>query len=265
LSTQKYPASSNVAIACDLPAPLRPVMTTKSSIFDGPLPSPLAGMKSLVIQCRPGTGRASVRVVNEADLVEEVVPVRGWDFVVSRPRDADALLSEAEEQFDVDEFLPYWAELWSSGRALADVVLGRALRGARVLELGCGLALPSFAAAAAGGRVVASDWSPSALSLVSANAARNGLEVATMELDWFSPPSEVGWFDLVLASDVLYEQRNGFALLDLLPRLGREVWLADPGRVPAGRFFADAVRDWEVRSDTHPAVPNGGVYRLRRR
>jgi predicted nicotinamide N-methyase len=222
-------------------------------------------MKSLVIQCRRGTGRASVPFVNEADLVEEVVPMRGRDFVVARPRDADALLSEAEEDFEVDEFLPYWAELWSSGRALADVVLGRALRGARVLELGCGLALPSFAAAAAGGRVVASDWASSALSLVSGNAARNGLEVETMELDWFSPPADLGWFDLVLAADVLYEQRNGAALLDLLPRVCREVWLADPGRVPAGRFFADAVRDWEVRVSPHEAVPNGGVYRLRRR
>jgi len=220
-------------------------------------------MKGLVIQCRPGTGRASVRFVNEADLVEEVVPIRGRDFVVFRPRDAEALLSE--EEFDVDEFLPYWAELWSSSRALADVVLGRSLKGASVLELGCGLALPSLAAAAAGGRAVASDWSSSALRMVVANAARNGVSVETRWLDWFSPPPELPWFDLVLASDVLYEERNGGALLDLLPEVTREVWLADPGRVPAGRFFADAVREWEVRTSAHRAVPNGGIYRMRRR
>ena len=197
------------------------------------------------------------------DLVEEVVPIRGRDFIVCRPRDADALLSE--EDFEQDEFLPYWAELWSSGRALADVVFGRALRGASVLELGCGLGLPSIAAAAAGGRVTGSDWSAAALDLLRANAERNEVEVGVMELDWFSPPASVEFFDLVLAADVLYEERNGAALLDLLPSLTREVWLADPGRVPAGRFFADAVRDWEVRTSGHHAVPNGGVYRLRRR
>ena len=197
------------------------------------------------------------------DLVEEVVPIRGRDFVVCRPRDADSLLSE--EAFEEDEFLPYWAELWSSGRALADVVYGRALRGASVLELGCGLGLPSIAAAAAGGRVVGSDWSAAALDLLRANADRNEVEVAVMELDWFSPPDDLPWFDFVLAADVLYEERNGAALLDLLPSLTREVWLADPGRVPAGRFFADAVRDWEVRTSAHRALPNGGVYRLRRR
>lgn len=197
------------------------------------------------------------------DLVEEVVPIRGRDFIVCRPRDADSLLSE--EAFDEDEFLPYWAELWSSGRALADVVFGRALRGASVLELGCGLGLPSIAAAAAGGRVTGSDWSPGALGLLRENASRNDVEVAVMELNWFSPPDSLPWFDLVLAADVLYEPRNGAALLDLLPGLTRELWVADPGRPAAGRFFADAVREWEVRTAAHRAVPNGGIYRLRRR
>ena len=201
--------------------------------------------------------------MNELDLVEEVVPIRGRDFVIARPRDADALLTE--EAFDREEFMPYWAELWASGRALASVVYARSLRGASVLELGCGLALPSFAAAAAGGRVTASDWSPSALALVSENAVRNEVVVSTLELDWFAPPAELPWFDLVIAADVLYEARNGEALLDLLPSLTREVWIADAGRAAAGRFFADAVRDWEVRTSAHSAVPGGGVYRLRRR
>jgi predicted nicotinamide N-methyase len=201
--------------------------------------------------------------VNAADLVEEVVPIRGRDFVVCRPRDAEALLSA--EAFSRDEFLPYWAELWASGRALAEVVYARALRGASVLELGCGLGLPSLAAAAAGGRVVASDWSPSALELLASNAERNDVKVDTLELDWFAPPPSPPWFDLVLAADVLYEERNGSALLDLLPSLGREVWLADPGRVTATRFFADAVREWEVRQARNSAIPNGGIYTLRRR
>jgi predicted nicotinamide N-methyase len=235
-------------------------MTTKSSIFMGPLPLVLTGMKSL----RMSLGDVSVvpGFPGVDDLVEEVVPIRGRDFSIMRPRDADALLSD--EAFDHEEFLPYWAELWASGRALADEVAARSLRGARVIEIGCGLALPSVAAAAAGGRVVASDWSPEALSVVALNAGRNDVAVETVELDWFAP-SDVGFFDLVLAADVLYEDRNGAALLDLLPSLGREVWLADPGRVPAGRFFADAARDWDIRAMSHPAIPNGAVHRLRRR
>jgi predicted nicotinamide N-methyase len=89
------------------------------------------------------------------DLVEQVVPMAGRDLTIVRPRDSEALLDEHE--FADDEFLPYWADLWPSAELLARTVVTRALRGARVLELGCGLGLPSLAAAAAGGRVLATD------------------------------------------------------------------------------------------------------------
>lgn len=201
--------------------------------------------------------------MNTSDWVEEPVPLRDHLLTVRRPRDVDSLLSE--EDFGGDEFLPYWAEMWASGRALAETVVVSSLRGASVLEIGCGLALPSFAAALAGGRVTASDWSPAALEAVESNAALNGLAVETMPLDWFSPPDSLPVFDLVLGADLLYEDRNVAALLDLLPRIGRSVMLADPGRATAGRFFADAGRDWTVRATGHPAIPNGAVHRLRRR
>jgi len=201
--------------------------------------------------------------VNTSDWVEEVVPLRDHVLSVMRPRDASDRVSE--EDVAGNEFLPYWAELWAAGRALAETVVVSSLRGAAVLEIGCGLALPSFAAALAGGRVTASDWSASALEAVSENAARNEVVVDTLQLDWFDPPRELPFFDLVLASDVLYEERNVAALLDLLPRIGRQVLLADPGRATSGRFFADAGRDWHVRATGHPAIPNGAVHRLRRR
>jgi hypothetical protein len=44
-------------------------------------------------------------------------------------------------------------------------------------------------------------------------------------------------FDLVLAADVLYERRSVPVLSDLLPRLGGEVLLADPGRPPLEAFL----------------------------
>ena len=106
------------------------------------------------------------------DLVEESVPLRGFALQVLRPRDADALLDE--HAFEHEEYLPYWAELWPSGVALARRLAVRSLRGARVLELGCGLGLPSLAAALAGGRVLATDWSPQAIELLEDNAERKG-------------------------------------------------------------------------------------------
>jgi hypothetical protein len=54
-------------------------------------------------------------------------------------------------------------------------------------------------------------------------------------------------------------------LLELLPRLGREVWLADPGRPPLGDFLARIEHAWEVRATEDPVTPAVRVFRLRAR
>ena len=144
--------------------------------------------------------------------------------------------------------MPYWAELWKSGVALAAVVAERDLRGQRVVELGCGLGLPSVAAALVGGVALATDWAPEALEVTRRNAERNGVAVETLLVDWSQPDAliERAPFDLVLCADVLSEPRNVDALLELLPRLGREVLLGEPGRPPAARFFERAERRWDI-------------------
>jgi len=192
----------------------------------------------------------------------------GRDLDVLRPRDSEALIDE--HAFEHEEFLPYWAELWPGGQALARRIAVRALHGARTLELGCGLALPSLAAAIAGGRPVATDWSPQAIDLARANADRNGLAIEALRADWASPEAllERAPWDLVLGADLLYERRNGELLLPLLPRLvrpGGDVWLADPGRPPAAAFLDAAGEAFEVSSGEDPALPQGGIHRLRRR
>ena len=195
--------------------------------------------------------------LRDVDLVEEIVVLDGRDLSVLRPRDSEALLDE--HAFERDEFMPYWAELWPSGVALARAVATRSLKGARVVELGCGLGLPSIAAALAGGRVLATDWAVDSVAATAANAVRNGAQVETLRVDWREPEPllERAPFDLVLAADVLYEERNVDPLLALLPRLAPEAWIADPGRATAARFWAAAEAGWSVA-----AKPP--VYRLRR-
>ena len=159
-----------------------------------------------------------------------------------RPRDPEALLSE--EEFARDEFLPYWAELWPSALELAAVVEARDVAGARVLELGCGLGVPSLVAARGGARALATDWADDAILLLRENARRNGIALEAAVVDWREPAPalERAPFDVVLAADVLYERRYVDVLLELLPRLGGEVLFADPGRPFTDRFL----ERWQV-------------------
>jgi predicted nicotinamide N-methyase len=177
--------------------------------------------------------------------------VHGRELRVLRPRDAEALLDE--EAFEHEEFLPYWAELWPSALALADVVADRDVRGLDVLELGCGLGLPSLVAARGGARVVATDWADDALELLRTNAARNGIDLDTRKLDW-REPGALGAFDLVLAADVLYERRYVDVLAGLLPDLGGEVLLADPGR-PFLRAFLELHPGVEIAPRVYALTP----------
>ena len=145
---------------------------------------------------------------------------------------------------------PYWSVLWRSGVALARELDVESLRGVRVVELGCGLAVPSIAAARAGAAVLATDACDEALPLLARNARANDVRVDTAPADWTNPDELVSRapFDLVLAADVLYERASVAPLLSLLPRLAREAWLADPGRPAAGVFLEQARRRWPVNT-----------------
>jgi predicted nicotinamide N-methyase len=192
------------------------------------------------------------------DLVDDSVQVGPYVVALKRPREAEALIDEA--RFDQGEFMPYWAELWPAGVALAETVAEIQPYEARVVELGCGLALPSIVAALAGAEALATDWAPEALALARRNGTLNGVDIQTLEVDWAEPGVlvERAPFDLVLCSDVLYEPRNVESLLALLPQLGPEVLLGEPGRQTAGDFFLRAEQDWEI-------TRAGRVSRLRRR
>ena len=167
-------------------------------------------------------------------LSSETIRAGGVELTLARPAEPEALLDE--EAFADDEFLPYWAELWPAGLALADA-LPAELAGRSVVELGCGLGVPALVAAARGARVTAVDWAADAVALLRENAARNGLAVEAVCADWRAFD---GRFDLAVAADVLYEARNVEPLVRLLSRLAPEALVALAGR-PHERDFLEQV------------------------
>jgi predicted nicotinamide N-methyase len=172
----------------------------------------------------------------------------GGELSLLQPSDAAELPDDRDVEWA--PLVPYWSVLWRSGIALAHEVGETDLGGRSVVELGCGLGVPSLAAARGGADVLATDGDEEALELLERNARENGLALATACVDWADAEAlaERGMFDLVLAADVLYERPSVTQLLSLLPRLGAEVWLADPGRPAFGRFLELAREQWSLDS-----------------
>ena len=172
---------------------------------------------------------------------ERTVEIGGREIVLLSPANADDLISE--DDYVMDERLPYWADLWPSARILAGEVREMRLRGLRVLELGCGMGLVAIAAALAGGQVTATDYYDDALLFAKLNAAEaTGETIETRMVDWSKMPADLGRFDVVLSSDVLYEPRYAsmvaHAIAATLVR-GGEAVIADPGRIACPDFLAE--------------------------
>ena len=197
----------------------------------------------------------------EDQLVSQRIALPDGELHLLQPADSAELPDSGGVEWA--PIAPYWSVLWRSGVALARDLDGEALSGRRVVELGCGLAAPSIAAARAGAAALATDAEPEALKLVERNARRNGTEVEPAVVDWAEPPAELidrAPFDLVLAADVLYERSSVGPLLSLLPRLAPRCLLADPGRPAAGAFLDQAAaRGWEIESRSHGVIT---VHRL---
>jgi predicted nicotinamide N-methyase len=173
--------------------------------------------------------------------------VGGRDITLLHPESAEDLIDERD--FERDERLPYWAEIWPSARILAAQLISMEPRKRTLFELGCGAGLVATAAALAGFRVTVSDYYEDALRFARANAWLNFAPVprATL-LDWRALTAAPGRYDLVVASDVLYEREYGRlvarAMGTLLGQSGT-AYLADPGRVGRDEFLS-ALAAWSL-------------------
>ena len=169
----------------------------------------------------------------------EQLQVGGVTLALVRPAEPEALLDE--DAFADDEFIPYWADVWPSSIILAGKLLELDGAGRSALELGCGVGLSTLAAMTAEFDVLSTDYYQDAIDVTRANVFRNlGLSAQTRLVDWRHVPKDIGTFDLVFASDVLYEKEYALLLPIILCRiLGSEgrALIADPGRVAAPMFI----------------------------
>ena len=188
---------------------------------------------------------------------QRTTTIGGREVTLLSPANADDLISE--DDYVMDERLPYWADLWPSAQVLAEEVRTMRLTGQRVLELGCGLGLVSIAAALAGAQVTATDYYEDALLFAKLNALdATGSTIDTRMVNWVEMPADLGRFDVVLASDVLYEPRYASLVANAISTTlvrGGEALVADPGRIALPAFLEQCAERGLVSSgDPRPYV-----------
>ncbi len=207
------------------------------------------------------------------ELANTALSIAGRTYDLLRPKNIDDLINE--EDFELNERIPYWADCWPSSRVLAERLLREQGQGRRLLELGCGIGLVSLAAAQVGFDVLATDYYAEALEFTAANVTRHALgRVDTRLVDWRKLPGDLGDFDVVAASDVLYERQHPALVAAVFSRtlsargLGL---LTDPDRRTAGPFIDEcaklgltAERVALVPAEDAPAQLTVSIFEIRR-
>src|SRR5690606_14503357 len=102
-----------------------------------------------------------------------------------------------------------FGQLWPASQAPARAVKQIDIHNLRILEIGCGLGLPSLVLQRRGADVTASDHHPLSESFLDYNAALNHLPaIPYLDLPWTDGHEDVGHFDLIVGSDILYERNH---------------------------------------------------------
>jgi len=144
-----------------------------------------------------------------------------------------------------EEYCPYFGVLWEAGIGLSQHLQQLDLKHKKVLEIGCGLALPSFLVTKMGGDIIATDFHADVPLFLEINQKNNQTYFPYRVMNWRNEiertRSDLGLFDLVIGSDILYESQHPMqvakALIAFL-KPGGKILLSDPGRAYVQQFIS---------------------------
>ena len=135
---------------------------------------------------------------------------------------------------------PLFGLVWPSARILAGAMQTFDIAGKRILEIGCGLGLASLVLQRRGGNITASDIHPMAAAFLAENLLLNQLAAIRFQTgSWEDSDPDLGKFDLIIGSDLLYERDQPDILSRFIDRHSHnrvEVVIVDPDRGNRARF-----------------------------
>jgi predicted nicotinamide N-methyase len=151
--------------------------------------------------------------------------------------------------------VPFWAVVWPAAQVLARFLLEQPslVKDREVIEIGCGGAVASIAAAKAGARTVtANDIDPIAIEIARENATCNGICIEFDNENRIETRS-VGSAQLVLCSDFFYAKVESLVLAGLLHEWRKRsvtILIADGGRAFVPKDYREVLREQEVEVDS---------------
>jgi predicted nicotinamide N-methyase len=124
--------------------------------------------------------------------------------------------------------------VWPSSLVLAHYMADYETDSKRVLEIGCGMALSSLLLNKQCADITATDYHPEARKFLQRNTLLNEDKMIAFErVNWVDKNENLGLFDLIIGSDLLYEDAHVELLSNFIERHSKpscEVILVDPGR-----------------------------------
>lgn len=147
----------------------------------------------------------------------------------------------AAEKLGISSALwPIFGIVWPSGIVLAKHMLDYSIAGKRILEVGCGIGLASLVLNQRSADITATDYHPEVDIFLQRNAQLNGgAAIKFVRTAWADVVSDLGLFDMIIGSDVLYEAEHVEPLARFINQHAKpncEVLLVDPGRGNHARF-----------------------------
>lgn len=169
---------------------------------------------------------------------------------------------EDQDQSLAEEHCPYFGVMWEAGIGLSQSLTREMCEGKKILEIGCGLALPSFIATRFGGNVIATDFHADVPLFLQENQERNKINFDYQVMNWRNEiertKTSLGLFDLVIGSDILYESQHADQVAEALIAFlkpGGKILLSDPGRAYVQKFISAMQRLGYPEKFTTQKVP----------
>ncbi len=184
------------------------------------------------------------------------------DLHVRTLRDRQEYDDPDNEALDVGIGSANWSlfgVVWDSAEVLARMMWTRNFCGEKILEIGCGIGLASLVLSMRSQNISATDQHPESPKFLSFNSELNDLPPIPFELSrWEQPASSPAQFDLIIGSDVLYEQASLAPLSSFITHHARancEVVIVDPNRGLRAKFSKQMVKQGFV-CNPHTKVTN---------